>query len=117
MKTTRAPVYTHAWALARWVTLHCGKQRREAHGPLLDRLEGAAQDVLEAVALALSFREGRLDQLRVANTALVRLRMSARLAREATLLEARQLTHVMTEAETVGRMVGAWARSERGERT
>jgi hypothetical protein len=105
-----APVFVEAFGLAQWLYEHF---QAEAH-PLGGQLCRCAQGLLEALALALKQRrrEWHMDH---ADELLIRLRVQLRMAEALGLLDQQQLYHALDRADAIGRQLGGWLRSERGE--
>jgi hypothetical protein len=102
-----APLYVHSHDAARWVI-----QRALAFppnsAPLAHRLTTSACDLLDSVALALTFPDRRSEHLRAADEAIVRLRVELRLAKDLALISAGGVRHVGSNLTAAGRMVGGW---------
>jgi hypothetical protein len=105
----RAPIFTAAYALARWTLSVLDTQS----GTLAARVCRDALAVLETLALALKDPDPDL-QLEEADETLVRLRLGLRLAADIGLIEERQMLHGLGLADDVGRQLGGWRRSRDG---
>lgn len=75
---------------------------------LADRCLGAALDLLEAVSLALSFPETRSAHQTAADAAIVRLRVTLRVARDRGLSSAGWHRMITGRLAVIGRMLGGW---------
>ncbi len=102
----RAPLYTDAFELARWLAKHFADDPR----PLARRICHTSLDLLEAVTLALG-RQQREERVEQADESLAKLRTQLRLAAELGALSDRQLLHALGLADTIGRQLGGWLRS------
>jgi hypothetical protein len=108
-----APLYVRCYDLARYVLERTARFPKNQRFVLATRMESAAFNLLEAVAIALQERDGRGALLRRADDALTRLRLSVRLAGDLELLRQTQVDFVHGELTEIGRMLGGWRRKER----
>lgn len=118
MSWRHAPLWVEAHDLARWVLERIERwppEHGRHFGPLLAR---SVCELVEAVSLVLTFPATRLDDLRQADRAIVRLRSRLRLARDLALLSPGGLRFAEGKLRVIGRMVGGWQkklrRRERG---
>ena len=103
---SQAPLFTDAWDLSAWVLSNLDD--RPASLPTsLCRLSLA---LLDAVVLALKDID-RDQQIAIADTSLIRLRMRIRLAVETGLLADRQALFLLQKADSIGRQLGGWIKS------
>lgn len=100
-----APLYVEAHDLARWLLERAATWE---DGEPAHRVAGSACDLLEAVALALTFPARRAEHLEAADGAIVRLRCQLRLARELGLLSPGGQRFAAGRLLAIGRMVGGW---------
>ena len=100
-----APLYVEAYDLAGWLLK---RVEDEADLQLGQRITGAACDLVETVALALTFPERRAAYLERADAKVVVLRTRLRLARQLGILSARRLRFACDRLRKIGRMVGGW---------
>ena len=101
-----------AYQLLLWlVPVLDGLPRRQKF-QLGDRLQTAAQDVLDRLVEAAYSRD-RADLLRQANLGLEKLRFGLRLAHDLTLLDFRRYEHAARLVDALGRQLGGWQRAER----
>ncbi len=101
-----APLYIEAHDLARWVLERTGSW--PATSPLQTRLSQAACDLLEAVSLALTFPLQRATFLRLADGAVVRIRVLLRLARDLGMVSTSGVRFAAGRLRIIGRMLGGW---------
>ena len=103
-----APLYIHATDLAQW----CVQRASGWSGPLGDRLgrdlHAAALELVDQVALALTFPSDRAAHLAAADATVVRLRERLRLAQCVGLLSADQHRFACERLAEAGRMIGGW---------
>jgi len=106
MSWREAPLYVESHDLALWV-LERSRAWPEP-GPLGTQIAVAACDLVVEVSLALTFRVGRVEHLRHADEAIVRLRTLLRLARDLGLVSPRGLRFATGRLRAIGRMLGGW---------
>lgn len=109
MSWRNAPLYIEAHDIAVDVTARVAKLP-DRHRVLGERMAGAALDLLEGVSIALTFPGVRPAALRRADEAIVRLRVSLRVAREHGLISPGAVRHVARRLRAAGRMLGGWRR-------
>lgn len=102
-----APLYIEAHDVARWVSERA-LGFPAAAAPVGGRLVQTAGDLLDAVALALTFPDTRGGHLRAADEAIACLRVQLRLARDLGLVSAGGVRHVAARLAVAGRMIGGW---------
>jgi hypothetical protein len=107
-----APLYVRCYDLARWLLERTARFPKGQRFVLAARIEAAAFDLLESVAIALQEREGRAARLRRADEALTRLRLCVRLAGDLDLVRGSQADFAHGELTEIGRMLGGWRRKE-----
>lgn len=107
MSWRAAPLYVVCHDVATWTLGRTGRwpERGRSVGLAVD---AAVLELLEQVALALTFPATRQQHLRQADEALARLRVVLRLARDLDLLSPSGLRHVSSDLRTAGRMLGGW---------
>lgn len=103
-----APLYVHAHELARDVLPRVETWTGRGGGTLASGVGEAAQALLVAVSLALTFPAERTVHLRAADAEVVRLRVSLRLASDLGLLSAGAARSLHLRLDAIGRMVGGW---------
>lgn len=103
-----APVYVVAHDLATWIVLRTETWPNTVGRQLAERAIAEALDLVQALAIALTFPDARCTSQQVADQAIVRLRETLRLAAAAGLLSRRQLRHATARLAEVGRMLGGW---------
>lgn len=108
-----APLYVRCYDLTRYLLERTARFPKNQRFVLAKRLEAAAFDLLESIAIALQDRDERAARLRRADGALTRLRLAVRLAGDLELLRSNQVDFVHGELSEIGRMVGGWRRKER----
>jgi len=113
MRATDAPLFVHAFDLARYLLERTARFPKNQRFVLAPRIQGAALDLVEEIAIALHEPEERPSRLRAADAALMRLRLAIRLARELELIRISQADHAAREIAAIGRMLGGWRRRER----
>ena len=101
-----APLYIEAHDLARWLLELAEGWPVEA--PLRSRLAGAACELVEAIALALTFPLQRATCLQRADAAVVQIRVLLRLARDLALVSPGGVRFASERLRSIGRMVGGW---------
>ena len=109
-------VVPKAYDLALWLIPRVNEFPRSQRFVLGERIETAALDLLDTLVEAQYERE-KVELLRRANQTLVRLRHLLRLANDLHLLGARRFEFVSEKVEELGRMVGGWAKHQRGRAT
>ena len=107
-----APLYVDAHDLARWLVAHTAAW--DARDPLAARVDGLALELLEAVAQALSFPDGRADTLADADRCVASLRVLLRLARDLDRSTPAQLRHASERLRVIGRQLGGWRKRVTG---
>ena len=105
-----APLYVRCFDLARALLERAGGWSGPAGGLLREPIARAADELVCAVALALTFPRERGGHLAEADRSVVRLRERLRLARELGLLSAGAHRLATTELADIGRMIGGWRR-------
>ena len=111
MKYAEAPLYTPAYDLCRDLLQRTRRFPKDQRFVLGQRIANAALDLVDSVVGALVSSDlDRTRTLLAADQALIRLRVSLRLARDLELLSQRQLVHSTTALTTIGRMVGGMRR-------
>ena len=101
-----APLYVESHDLARWLL---ERTSTWSNSSVLGRRIGrTACELVESVALALTFPTRRAGHLEAADGALVRLRCLLRLAQESGQLSAGGLRYAAGRLQAAGRMVGGW---------
>ena len=105
-RASEAPLFTDAWDLSTWLLANLDGQPASLPTSLC-RLSLA---LLDAVVLALKDID-RDQQIAIADTTLIRLRMRVRLAVETGLLEQRQGLFLLEKADSLGRQLGGWIKS------
>lgn len=103
-----APVYVAAQDLATWVTLRAESWPGPTGWQLALRSTTEALDLVQALALALTFPDQRSASQQRADQAIVRLRETLRLATATGLLSHRQLRYACSRLAEIGRMLGGW---------
>ena len=103
-----APLYIEAHDLAAWIVARSATWHEPAAGCLAPRIAAAACDLVDAVALALTFPVHRADHLERADASIVVLRTELRLAEELHVVSTRGLRFACDRLRTIGRMVGGW---------
>lgn len=103
-----APLYVEAHDLASWIVARAALWREPGGGLLAPRIAGAACELLDAVALALTFPAVRAAYLERADASIVVLRVELRLAEELGIFSARGLRFACERLRAIGRMVGGW---------
>ncbi len=103
-----APLYVEAHDLAAWLVARAATWRQPAAACLAPRIAGAACDLVDAVALALTFPIRRAAHLERADASIVVLRTELRLAEQLDVVSARGLRFACERLRTIGRMVGGW---------
>lgn len=114
-----APLYTEANDLAAWLVARAATWQKPGASCLAPRIAGAACDLVDAVALALTFPVNRGAYLERADASIVVLRTELRLAEQLGVISGRRLRFACERLRTIGRMVGGWrkrvdAQPERG---
>ena len=94
-----------------WLIPTIQKFPRDQKFLLGDRIQATALDVLERLVEA-TYQRQRRATLASANLGLQKLRILCRLANELRCLDHRRYEHAAREINTVGRLVGGWAKSE-----
>ena len=110
MKAEEAPLYVRTYDLTLYVSKRTTRFPKHQRFGMGARLDAAAFDLLEHVTLALFHIEGRESGLTLADHALTRLRLAARLARDLELLREKQCAFLRREMVEIGRMIGGWQR-------
>lgn len=105
-----APLHVEATSLCQDVLTRSSSWAGPGAAPLAAPCAEAALALGEAVALALTFPEGRAAQLQAADEAVVRLRERLRLAGALGLLSPGALRQLTGQLSAIGRMVGGWRR-------
>ena len=105
-RRSQAPLFTDAWDLSAWLLTNLDGNPASLPTSLC-RLSLA---LLDAVVLALKDID-RDQQIAVADTTLIRLRMRIRLAVETGLLSDRQALFLLDKADSIGRQLGGWIKS------
>lgn len=101
-----APLYVDVHAIAVYLT-HKATDLPTGSG-VPARLTTAALDLLDSVALGLTFPDHRLAHLRRADEAVVRLRMALRVAQDIGLLSPANVRFVSGRLVAAGRQLGGW---------
>ena len=115
MKTDEAPLYIHAYDLAKWLIRRGQRFPKSQRFVLALRIQNCALDLLDDVVLALVERDGRSARLHAADRSLTRLRLYLRLAHDLELLSDRQRDDSSRATGELGRMLGGWLRQLRDE--
>ena len=105
-----APLHVEATSLCQDVLTRSSSWAGPGAAPLAAPCAEAALALGEAVALALTFPEGRAAQLQAADEAVVRLRERLRLAGALGLLSPGALRQLTGPPSAIGRMIGGWRR-------
>ncbi len=108
MSWRHAPLYIEAHDLAAWIVGRTATWQEDGGECLAPRIASAACDLLDAVALALTFPSRRAHHLERADEAIVVLRTELRLAKQLGLLAARPLRFASDRSRAIGRMIGGW---------
>lgn len=103
-----APLYVEAHDLAVWLIERAATLREPAAGFLAPRIVGTACDLVDAVALSLTFPATRPERLAQADAAIVVLRTELRLAEALGVISHRRLRFASDRLRAIGRMVGGW---------
>ncbi len=106
-------VVPKAYDLVLWLIPRVGEFPRSQRFVLGERIESAALELLDTLVEA-QYRRDKVHLLDRANLILVRLRHLLRLANDLHLLGARRHEFVSERLEEIGRMVGGWAKHQRG---
>ncbi|MBK8975175.1 MAG: hypothetical protein IPM29_04570 [Planctomycetes bacterium] len=106
MSRERAPLHARLHRLCVWL-----RTRDEHGGHELAGVRDAVEDLLVAVAEALTFPVGRDDSLDRADRQLVRVRVLLQVITDAHLIPRATARWLFAELDTVGRMLGGWRRS------
>jgi hypothetical protein len=110
-----APLYVEAHDLAAWLLARTASWDRSGAACLAPRIANASCELVESIALALTFPPTRRSHLERADASIVVLRTELRLARALEIVSARRLRFACERLRTIGRMVGGWRkRVERG---
>lgn len=96
-----------------WLIPTLEKFPRSQKFQLGDRLQTESLAVLDRLIEATYTRE-RLALLRAANLGLEKLRFGLRLAKDLHHLDLRRYEHAARAVDDVGRLVGGWVKSDRG---
>lgn len=96
-----------------WLIPTLEKFPRSQKFQLGDRLQNESLAVLDRLIEATYTRE-RLALLRAANLGLEKLRFGLRLAKDLHHLDLRRYEHAARAVDDVGRLVGGWVKSDRG---
>ncbi len=113
MSWRRAPLYVQAHDLCHWLLERLASRATRDVAGLGVRLAHDAHAIVSEVALALTFPVDRAAHQAAADDAIVRLRVTLRLAEAIGLLTPRHVRHVAAELSSIGRMLGGWRRSTR----
>ena len=105
---------TRTYQLLLWMVPVVNKFRRDHRFTLGDRIINHLYDLLELLVEA-SYTRQKSDLLRRANLEVDLLRHLVRLSRDLGVLGVRQYEHGVRLLTDVGRQVGGWRRSRRGE--
>lgn len=106
-------VVPKAYDLVLWLIPRVNEFPRSQRFVLGERIESAALELLDTLVEA-QYRRDKVHLLDRANLILVRLRHLLRLANDLHLLGARRHEFVSERLEEIGRMVGGWAKHQRG---
>ncbi|MEM9291021.1 MAG: four helix bundle protein [Acidobacteriota bacterium] len=101
-----APLYIESYDLTRWLLERAESWPLEA--PLRHRLVDAGCDLVEAVAVALTFPLERASSLQRADAAIVRIRVLLRLSRDLSMVSSRGVRFANDRLRAIGRMLGGW---------
>jgi len=107
-----APLYVESHDLTRWLLERTATWSN--CNVLGKRVAQTACELVESVALALTFPARRAEHLEAADGALVRLRCLLRLAQESGQLSAGGLRYASGRLQAAGRMVGGWRKRVEG---
>lgn len=103
-----APLFVQAYDLSLYVLERTAAFPKQQRFVLARRVEDAALDLLEHVALALQSERQRRARVEAADQALTRLRLAWRLARDRNHLCERRYAHAATQIDEIGRMLGGY---------
>lgn len=111
MSNRNAPLYVAAHDATVWIVGRCRTFDVVDHALVGAPLVEALRTILCAVTVALSFPADRKTALGDADRACAHGRVLARLARDAGPLTDEQVTHLIEQLDTIGRMIGGWRRA------
>lgn len=103
-----APLYVEAHDLAAWLVERAATWNKPGAACLAPRIAGAACDLVDAIALALTFPTSRSSHLARADTEIVVLRTDLRLAERLGVVSADNLRFACDRLRAIGRMLGGW---------
>jgi len=109
---TLLPVIQKAYDVNLWLLQRVGKFPRQYKFTLGDRLQTTGLDLCLALVEASHSRSKERPLYR-ADRLLDQLRLLVRLASDVQALSQRQLAHVSSQNEELGRMIGGWFRASR----
>jgi hypothetical protein len=109
-------ILTQTYDLLTWLLPQCEGFPKSQRFVVTQRLQGAALDFQEALFDA-NARAGtqRLECLQAADAHLDKLRLYLRLARQWSWLGNGQYRHVSTMVAEIGRLLGGWMKTTRGQ--
>ena len=99
-----------------WLVPAVGRFPRSQKFLLGDRIQGTALDVLDALIEATYTRQREVLLAR-ANLGIEKLRFLFRLARDLRYLDNRRYEFAARSLDDIGRKVGAWRKTHRGQET
>jgi hypothetical protein len=109
---TEPAIYVDVYELARAVLVATRRFPKDQRFTLARRMNEAALDLAEAVALAVYADAAQTTgHLVVADAALVRLRLATRLARDLDILGEGPAVALGTRTAAIGRQIGGWQKA------
>lgn len=110
------PIFRKAYDLCKSLYVHRNNVSRRDRYALWQRCENAAMDVLTRLLLASQTpKTGKLPILERASFELNFLRVFLRLCKEVKAIDAKKYVEWQAEIDEIGRMLGGWIRSIRGQ--
>jgi hypothetical protein len=109
-----SPALERAYQFLAWLIPTLDRFPRRQKFLLGDRIETVALDVLEGLVEA-TYTRNRGRVLEAVNLKLDKLRFLFRLSTELQLLDQRRYEHASRCIDEIGRLVGGWIRTHRGQ--
>lgn len=107
--TDEKPLFTRTYDFLTWLIPLTANFPRSQRFVVTQRLQNAALDFQETIILANALRgKERLDKLRIADAALVKVRLYLRLCARWQWINAGQYCHASTLVAEIGRLLGGW---------
>jgi len=106
-------IFTRTYDLLTWLLPQAERFPKHQRFVVTKRLQDAVLDFQEKIIEANALAPGpkRMDRLREADAALVRLRLYLRLAHRWAWLDHGQYEHVAEMVAEIGRLLGGWMRA------